>query len=127
MAERVNNYPDPWDNDIERFEGFKLFILQGNEEALKAVVIGKGVIPVAPNDDPHLPEGEGYYSESLAHFAAECGGNIRILTMLRDINPVSFDTLYKKDVKTVIDDANTLETTKLKLQEWYDTTYPRNN
>ena len=126
----INNYPDPRYNNNERFEDLKYLIRQGNEEALKAQLaqFGNGdIIPVAPNDDPHLPEGEGYYSESLAHLAAGCG-NTRILTILREINTLSFDTLYKEDVIRVIDDANTHPNTKIKLQEWYATTYPpRNN
>jgi hypothetical protein len=126
MAERVNDYPDLRDNDIERFEDLKRRIRQCNENALKGL-LGNDDIPDAPNDDHHqMPYGEGYYSESLAHFAAELG-NIRILTMLRDINPVSFDDIYQKDVKTVIDDANTHENTKIKLNEWYANTYRRNN
>ena len=127
MAERVNNYPDLMDNDIENFEDLKYLIRQGNEEALKAQFGNGDIIPVAPNDGPHLPEGEEYYSESLAHLAAECG-NISILTILREINTLSFDTLYKVDVIRVIDDANTHPNTKLKLNGWYATTYPpRNN
>ena len=128
MAGRVNNLPDPRDNDIERFEDLKLLIRQGNEEALKAVVIGKGVIPAAPNDDHHqMPYGEGYYSESLAHFAAECG-NIIILSVLRNINPVSFDKLYKEDVKDVINNPKTPENIKKNLKNWYNDKYPpRNN
>lgn len=129
MAARVpvNNYPvlNPRENDIERFEDLKHFIRQGNENALKGL-LGNDDIPDAPNDDPYLPEGEGYYSEALAHTAAKCG-NIRILTMLREINPVSFDYIYEKDVKTVIDDANTHPNIKIKLNEWYANTYRRNN
>jgi len=127
MAERVNNYPDPRYNNNERFEDFKYLIRQGNEEALKAQFGNGDIIPVAPNDGPNLPEGEGYYSESLAHLAAGCG-NTRILTILREINTRSFDTLYKGDVIRVIDDANTHPNIKIKLNGWYATTYPlRNN
>jgi hypothetical protein len=126
MAERVNNYPDLRDNNIANFEDLKHLIRQGNENALKGLLGNGDIIPAAPNDDPHLPEGEGYYSEALAHTAAKCG-NIRILTMLREINPVSFDYIYEKDVKTVIDDANTHPNIKIKLNEWYANTYRRNN
>ena len=130
MAERVNNYPDLMDNDIKRFEDLKQRIQQGDEDALKGLLAqfrNENIIPAAPNDDRNLPEVEGYYSKSLAHFAAECG-NTRILTILRNINPVSFDTLYKGDVIRVIEDANTNPNIKLKLNGWYATTYPlRNN
>ena len=131
MAARVlvNDYPvlNPRENDIESFECLKLFIRQGDENGLKEQFGNGDIIPAAPNDDHHqMPEGEGYYSHSLPYTAAEYG-NIRILTMLRDINPVSFDDIYQKDVKTVIDDANTHENTKIKLNEWYANTYRRNN
>ena len=125
MAERVNNYPDLRDNNIANFEDLKHLIRQGNENALKGL-LGNDDIPDAPNDDPYLPEGKGYYSHSLPHTAAEYG-KIRILSMLRDINPVSFDDIYQKDVKTVIDDANTHPNIKIKLNEWYANTYRRNN
>ena len=130
MAARVpvNNFPDLRENDISNFECFKHHILQGNEEGLKAQLaqFGNGDIPDAPNHDDDIPEGEGYYSHSLPHTAAVCG-NTSILSMLRDINPVSFDDIYKEDVRTVIDDANTHPNFKIKLQEWYANTYRRNN
>ena len=128
MAERVNNCPDlnPRYNNNERFEDLKQRIQQGDEDALKGLLGNENIIPAAPNDDRNLPEVDGYYSKSLAHLTAECG-NTRILTILRNINPVSFDTLYKEDVKRVIVDANTHPNIKLKLKEWYAATYRRNN
>ena len=126
MAGRVNNYPDPRDNNIANFEHLKLLIKRNNKNGLKEH-LGNGNIPAAPNDDHHLlPDGEGYYSASLPHTAAECG-NTEILNMLRDIDPVSFDLIYQKDVQTVIDDANTHPNIKIKLNEWYFNTYRRNN